>query len=881
MFKKILIFGFIFFFVLTSTLFAQTVVKDDFRVNDDYDIGGSNQSYPSIAMDHNGNFVVVWIDYRNIRRDIYGQRFDRLGNPLGVNFKVNDTESGDYIGFVDVAMNAKGDFVVIWMDNRKNKSDMYGQRYNSTGSPVGCNFQVNNDLLNSSNYLPSVSMNPSGEFIVVWINFQNTFHILGQRYSPTGERTGDNFEVVNLQGGKVDYFPPNVAINPKGDFVVTWFAVFSESRQGVYAIRVNATNEILESEFKANDSDNLSTPAKPDVAIDAPGNFVITWLEGTSGSHGLFAQRYNFKGEALGHNFKVNESIKPIPKRFPKVTMNLSKEFTIAWVELRDMLTIYIQHYNQHGEPQGANFRVTDFGQTWGPTNIDITKTPSGYFALTWDGYECTSDNEIFAMIFNQKGEIVKKEFKADFDFGSSSQKNPAISTSSSGKFIISWDDFRFCKFDVYAQMFNSSGELSGSNFKVNQQSFGLFSSNSVDSSGNSVIAFLGDQGIYLQRYDYDGVKLGENTFVNDELMPPFLSAPDVAMGSQGDFVVVWSQVMVPTSGIFAQLFDSQGIKLDSNFMVSEYLYSTQFSRPVKVAKSANGNFVVVWEAPYKYTYKSEIWGQLYNSSAEKIGEDFRISDSTIIMENLNPDVGMDEDGNFVVVWFGAGNILIQRFKADGSKIGLIIKALDSKTKVEKLSLAVKSNGEFLVTWTDSRNGDMDIYAQRFDAEGNHLGGNFRVNSDDGENIQTSPVVAADDNNYYFAWVDNRGPGSGYDIFCKIITFEQTFVSEQEFINKPELPLLQNYPNPFNPATTIQFRVLSSGTGKPIHTTLNIYNLLGQKVRSLVEEDKLPGSYQVIWDGKNDEGQYVSSGIYFYVLKTEDLIQTKKMIMVR
>jgi hypothetical protein len=886
MLKKILISGIILLFVFTGYLVAQTIVKDDFRVNDDYDIGGSSQSYSAIAMDHKGNFVVVWLDYRNTGVDIYGQRFDRLGNLLGVNFKVNDTRGmprsiGNKLG---VSMDADGGCVVVWCEIRDRNLRIYAQRYDSSGFPIGSNFRVDDYTGKASPGYPDVAMNSSGEFVVVWIDYRESVPALyGQRYSSAGDKIGDNFKIVAYQQeGKVSIFQPSLTINPGGELVVTWAVTLPPARREIHAIRVNAKNEIIDTVFKVNDSDSLASPASPDIAIDACGDFVITWLEGTSGTQGIFAQRYSFKGEALGSNFKVNDSTTSNPKKFPKVTMNLSKEFTIAWVELRDMLNIYIQHYNQHGEPVGANFKVTDFGQTWGPTNMDITGNPSGCLALAWDRYECTFDNEIFVTLLNHKMEIVKETVKVDYDYGSSSQKNPAIAASSSGHFAISWDDIRFCNNDIYSQRFNSSGEFLGSNFKVNQMSYGLSSSTSMDSAGNSVIAFLGNQGIYLQRYHRNGVKVGENTFVNDELMPPFLSAPDVAMGSQGDFVVVWSQVMVPTSGIFAQLFDSLGNKLDSNFLVSEYLYSTQFSHPVKVAKSANGNFIVVWETPCYYTNQTEIWGQLYNPSAEKIGEEFRISDSTLSMENLNPDVGMDIDGNFVVAWFGAGNILIQRFTADGSKIGTIIKAIDfSGMKPSALALAVKSNGEFLVVWQDYRNGDQDIYAQRFDAEGNPLGGNFRVNSDEGDNIQILPVVAADDKNYYFAWVDNRGPGSGYDIFCKIITFEQTFVSEDESVNKPELSLLQNYPNPFNPATRIQFRVGSLQSGAPIHTTLVIYNILGQKVRILVDEEKLPGDYQVIWDGKSDEGKDVSSGIYFYVLKTEGLTLTKKMTLIR
>ncbi len=55
----------------------------------------------------------------------------------------------------------------------------------------------------------------------------------------------------------------------------------------------------------------------------------------------------------------------------------------------------------------------------------------------------------------------------------------------------------------------------------------------------------------------------------------------------------------------------------------------------------------------------------------------------------------------------------------------------------------------------------------------------------------------------------------------------------------------------------------------PIRTTLKIYNILGQLVRTLVDEEKLPGRYEVVWDGKDDRGKEVTSGVYFYRLETE------------
>ena len=94
-----------------------------------------------------------------------------------------------------------------------------------------------------------------------------------------------------------------------------------------------------------------------------------------------------------------------------------------------------------------------------------------------------------------------------------------------------------------------------------------------------------------------------------------------------------------------------------------------------------------------------------------------------------------------------------------------------------------------------------------------------------------------------------------------------------------EFSLTQNYPNPFNPVTSIQFSVASGQSTVP--TTIKIYNIRGQLVRTLVDELKMTGSYEVIWDGKDGQENEVASGVYFYKLKAGDYNETKKMILMK
>ncbi len=88
--------------------------------------------------------------------------------------------------------------------------------------------------------------------------------------------------------------------------------------------------------------------------------------------------------------------------------------------------------------------------------------------------------------------------------------------------------------------------------------------------------------------------------------------------------------------------------------------------------------------------------------------------------------------------------------------------------------------------------------------------------------------------------------------------------------------LEQNYPNPFNPTTTITYDVATMG-----EIRLNIYNIIGQKVRTLVNQVQPAGRWSVVWDGRDDFGGAVTSGVYFYRLETSGVALTRKMVLLK
>jgi len=98
--------------------------------------------------------------------------------------------------------------------------------------------------------------------------------------------------------------------------------------------------------------------------------------------------------------------------------------------------------------------------------------------------------------------------------------------------------------------------------------------------------------------------------------------------------------------------------------------------------------------------------------------------------------------------------------------------------------------------------------------------------------------------------------------------------NNQKFLEK--FKLFQNYPNPFNPTTNIKYTLQKKSQVK-----LQIFDILGQTVKEIVNEKQNNGQYDITWNGLNERGESVSGGIYFYNLQTLDFQQTKKMLLLK
>ena len=195
------------------------------------------QAHSSVALNSAGDFVFVWHSEGSFGNDISGssiqaQRYHSDGSVMGGEYQVNTYTTG-FQRRPSVAMDADGGFVVVWQNQRThNDVSLLGQRFSSAGWPLSGEFQINSYTANSGSS-PKVAIGSTGAFVVVWQS-EGSSHgdteggsILGQSFEADGSKRGSEFQVNTYTSNNQD--GPVVAVGENGRFVVVWNSYGSDN----------------------------------------------------------------------------------------------------------------------------------------------------------------------------------------------------------------------------------------------------------------------------------------------------------------------------------------------------------------------------------------------------------------------------------------------------------------------------------------------------------------------------------------------------------------------------------------------------------------------------------------------------------------------------
>ena len=420
---------------------------------------------------------------------------------------------------------------------------------------------------------------------------------IGGKCPPPGKECDDGNAVEwdGCTGGTITEFQVNtytvnsqrvadVAVLSNGDFVVAWESMNQDgSVLGVYG-KVFEPAATEGEEFQVNTYTNSHQDSAAVAALQGVG-FVVVWGSyGQDGSEGgVFGQRFNSNGVSVGSEFQVNT------------------------------FTYYQQYYADVSSLPGGGFVVA-----WQSGYSD-----SVYPKKTQDG----SGRGVYAQRFNSQGQKQGGEFLVNTTT-IHDQNTPSVGGSwSHDKFIVAWSSNAVLssQFDVYRQLFASSGGKASAESLVNSYSNNVQTNSSVaiSTGGDVVLAWEsngqdGDGGgVFCQRYKSDGGKLGSNFQVNS-YSTGTQGRPAVAFNGEARFVVAWDGAGLGDAlGVYVQRFEDTNTKVGSESLVHDYTSGSQFF--ASAAGFDGGDFVVVWESDDQDGDKRGVFAQRFNKDGTKL----------------------------------------------------------------------------------------------------------------------------------------------------------------------------------------------------------------------------------------------------------------------
>ncbi len=330
-------------------------VSDEEVLNDDVD--ACNQTYPGVAVDGSGASIVVWEDMRNGNEDIFMRRFDAQCNPIGPELLVNDDGTDVHNRNAQVAMNDAGTAVVGWVDGRVTFSDIFIQRYNASGTPLGTNTHVN-ESAEGSQYGVELAVAPDDSFIVLWMDsIIDSYDVFIQRYDDNGMPLGNNVR-VNTDPPYRTQTSGDLGMDAAGNFVVIW-----SQNDGVgfgyniYGQLFDVAGNRIGTNYILNDgSGGLVTRRESTVAMAPDGSFTVTWTDYRHDEPAIYARRFDAAGSPLSADFQVNDDGNSFNHEDPSIAADSMGNITIVWTDYRQGYpTLFSQQYDASGMPIGAN----------------------------------------------------------------------------------------------------------------------------------------------------------------------------------------------------------------------------------------------------------------------------------------------------------------------------------------------------------------------------------------------------------------------------------------------------------------------------------------------------------------------------------------------
>ena len=790
---------------------------NDLKINDD--TGTADQNNPTVAMNKYGYAVICWEDKRSGRPFIAVQLVDAKGLALKKNTGVPPLSGGMTQEEPDVAMDDRGHFVVVWIDNYAT-GDIYARRLAANATPIDSGFKVND--IDAVHYLingervdfhyhkPSIAMNGNGDFVICWEGSQYNWDsnlsesdIYAQRYRYDGTPQGSNF-TVNSPDGR-ECYSPDIGMKEDGSFVIAWTDYRdNSSTSNIYARRFDSNGVALITDFLVNlDPCSDMSHSSAAVAVQEDGKFMICYAI-WSGEYPVYAHLYNGDGISLIDYIEVPEFGAYSKNYAPAVCATSNGGFSIVWHSNQSgTYDIWGRNFDSAGTALGASTRINDVSGDQESPSLALDGRGAGI--LVWQDNR-NSNLDIYGTALGPLAPL-----------------NPTAGPGFAGMVPLTWDPlYTFPNLDVY-KIYRST--TSGGPYDLLA---------TVD---------LSDRGVLGRRMrDYIDTDVTNGTTY-------YYQISAVVAGVEG-----------PKSKAVSATPSGAGHGIVSSFAVTGTAPTIDGNLAIGEWTGAMTRNIANPYAPLPITlYVTHDNQSLYFAVDDP-------NDPILETDNLLGII-FDEDNNGMWDATGPSSEGLIAIRNTGS---VFIGYWGTYPTSLGADASVPAAG---VTSAISAASGHVQYEIAFDLTSSQLhiqpGATFGM-----------AVMLDDPSNFYpyhYGYAAEWPLGALWEAAMplgELTLAEAAGIPMDKNTNAAPSGyfLNQNYPNPLNPTTTIQFAL-----PRPSKVRLEICDMMGQGVKVLFDGSQEAGIHKVSWDGKDRHNQLVPTGLYLCRLQAGEFMKTIKI----
>ncbi|MBW7996036.1 MAG: T9SS type A sorting domain-containing protein [Candidatus Glassbacteria bacterium] len=851
---------------------------------------------PAVGIDSLGNVALVWAARVNgSDSDIYGNFFE-FGDTTGTanqdtlafgwigEVQINEVDEGEQTAPA-VYVDRKGRVLVAWRDTRPDSMGIFCRAFSSRGEPLG-SFRLNDT--------------PPGEITAITAP------------AVAGGGRGFNFSTFMVSWVETDTLDRNRLILAKIDLelfsippiavVDTQFTQIVRSRTGL--------------EFE--------TPA---LGGDDDGSVALVWTELEAGQGQLYGVMFNSSSDIRPPALRLTSSDPGfgVPALHPSVGVNEGGSFAMAWEDTSGGdPDIRLQRYSATGAVDQPVYSSPGAG---GGDNrsVRFLGRPSRGYEMYWE-----HDNGVTLQLLSVRYDFAGRPLAAPAAVYpiAGSQRRPVTADSRSGTQLLAWEEHVGNSYRVMATILREDGSVLREPFQVAITSTAHLGSLAAAAGNNGDLFLLwerwnqssGAPDLVLARLDSLGNARGSAVTVAPASGGGGRLA-SAAVSPQGNLMVSWRQGAAAGTNaqIRARVYAPSGATLRERITVSRDTveYVGGLSRPVVASSDSSGNFLVLWQE--FYSDRNLLYYRLYDSAGDSLqlpGGQWRARLGSSANQNdgdrayNSPAVAVDSAGGFLVLWSetdptGTAGLYGARLDPRGAASG-------SQFQVPGVRLAslpvisILDGQRVAVAWQDTlgdRIGFLAVQLHFHSVLGRVLlasaAGSERSLMVHVDGVSTDSAALAPDGSFRFeyllggsyrVWVSADGaelPGTSGEIVLSATDPPVVDIGITADLRglAPPLPsagrigLAQNVPNPFNPSTTVSFTVAESAG--PVMARLAVYDLRGALVRNLLDRTVEPGMHRLEWDGRDQRGRQVSSGVYFLRLSAGGESRVRKMVLLK